>query len=186
MKKQQGLVFISHSPDDKEQKDEITSILENNGYRVWDEVIEIHPGTDWLQEIEKPIRNSKAVLVLITRKSLTSEWVNKEIAYALSLQKNIYSLLLDDVLLLDDIPIPESLRNIQLLDFRKPINETKISKLLQSLRAPFEVFAKSEEALDKYQEDLAKGRQLPINEIKLNIVGQGSVGKTSILRRLVE
>lgn len=186
MKKQQGLVFISHSPDDKEQKDEITSILENNGYKVWDEVKEIHPGTDWLQEIEKPIRNSKAVLVLITRKSLTSEWVNKEIAYALSLQKNIYPLLLDDVLLLDDIPIPESLRNIQFLDFRKPINETKISKLLQSLRAPFEVFAKSEEALDKYQEDLAKGRQLPINEIKLNIVGQGSVGKTSILRRLVE
>lgn len=185
MNKQLGLIFISYSPDDKEQKDEITSILENNGYIVWDEEKETHPGTDRPQEIEKPIRNSKAVLVLLTRKSLTSGWVNEEIAYALSLQKNIYPLLLDDVLLLEDIPIPEPLRNIQFLDFRRPINETKIAKLLQSLRAPFEVFSKSEAALDKYQEDLAKGRQLPINEIKLNTVGQGSVGKTSILGRLL-
>lgn len=185
MNKQLGLIFISYSPDDKEQKDEITSILENNGYIVWDEEKETHPGTDRPQEIEKPIRNSKAVLVLLTRKSLTSRWVNEEIAYALSLQKNIYPLLLDDVLLLEDIPIPEPLRNIQFLDFRRPINETKIAKLLQSLRAPFEVFSKSEAALDKYQEDLAKGRQLPINEIKLNTVGQGSVGKTSILGRIL-
>jgi len=180
MKKQQGYIYIiSHTQKDKAFKKEITSILEKNGYRVWDQGVKISPGTDWAQEIENPIRNSTVVIVLITRYSSVSNWVEKEIKYALSLQKNIYPLLLEDV------QAPRSLLQIQYLDFRKPINERKTSKLLQSLRAPFEVFAKSEEALDKYQEDLSKGKHFPINETKLNVVGQGSVGKTSILSRIL-
>ena len=44
----------------------------------------------------------------------------------------------------------------------------------------------TEEALDTYKENLSKGKSSSTNEIKLNIVGQGSVGKTSVLRRILE
>jgi small GTP-binding protein len=178
--KQQGFIFICHDPKDKKLRDEIASMLEENGYTVWNEGIKISPGTDWSQEIEKPIRNSESVIILITRKSQDSEWVNRQITYSVSLPKYIFPLIFEDA------RIPDLLMRFNVLRLQKPINKSESKILLQALRSPFEVFSKSEEGFNRYREDLAKGNQLPIHEIKLNIVGQGSVGKTSILRRLLE
>ena len=54
-----------------------------------------------------------------------------------------------------------------------------------ALRAPFEVFAKSEIALESYSADLKKGQKHSVDELKFLVVGQGTVGKTSLIKRIV-
>lgn len=163
MKKQQGYVYIIRSQKDKEVKDEVVLILEQNGYMVWKEDEEMIPGTDWADVIDKSIRNATVTIALLTQNSVVSTWVIEEIKFAISLQKNVYPLLIDD-----NVDLPLILRNMNFLDFRKPRNDQQISRLLYSIRAPFEVFAKSEEALEKYQEDLSKGKQYPIKRVLQN------------------
>ncbi len=174
---QSPFIYISYSHKDKEVQNQISAELKKNGFNVWaDEKFSY--GDNRANELQKQLRNSAAVIVLISPESIKSEWVHEEIGLALDIQKNIYPILIKGE------ELPFALQQFQFIDIRTR-DENTINRLVETLRAPFEVFTKSAEALEKYRHDLIRGQQYPINEIKLNVVGQGSVGKTSLIQKVV-
>src|SRR5436190_1526828 len=76
-------VFVSYSADDGEVAKEVVSRLTKAGFNVWDPSDSLYPGDNWPLEIGKALQNSDAMVVLISPKSMKSDWVRREIDYAL-------------------------------------------------------------------------------------------------------
>ncbi len=75
-------IFISYAHADKNQVYEQIKNLNTKGYRIWyDEGIE--PGRNFVENIAQAIENCAYFLVFISPNSIASEYVNKEIHFAL-------------------------------------------------------------------------------------------------------
>lgn len=90
-------VFISHSSKDQEQSDRLVSALEARGVKCWVAYRDIEPGTNYPQEILKGIASCDAMIVLVSRNSLRSPHVEREVERAVSTGKPIYPIRLVDV-----------------------------------------------------------------------------------------
>jgi hypothetical protein len=77
-------VFISHSSKDEALAAKITSYLENAGLDVWYDKREIMPGDNWADKIAQGLRESDAMVILLTEGALSSEFMRRDIDYALS------------------------------------------------------------------------------------------------------
>src|SRR5262245_20728775 len=77
-------VFISHSGKDDSLAEQIASHLERAGLEVWFDRREIMPGDNWADKIAQGLRESDAMVVLLTEDALGSESVRRDIDYALS------------------------------------------------------------------------------------------------------
>jgi len=76
--------------------------LHKSGFNIWyDEGISV--GEKWIKSIVENINRSTAFLVFITPNIIDSEYVNKEINYALSRNKPFYSVYLKDTKLPDKL-----------------------------------------------------------------------------------
>jgi len=77
-------VFISHSSQDEMLAGNIVSYLEKAGFDVWYDKREIMPGDNWADKIGQGLRESDAMVVLLTEVALRSESIRRDIDYALS------------------------------------------------------------------------------------------------------
>ncbi|MHA1729724.1 MAG: toll/interleukin-1 receptor domain-containing protein [Promethearchaeota archaeon] len=91
-------IFVSYAHSDKLQTYPIMDYLNKSGFNIWyDEGISV--SEDWKRSIVTNIENCKAFLVFITPHIIDSEYVRKEISYALSKKKPFYSVYLKDTTL---------------------------------------------------------------------------------------
>ncbi|MGD8457505.1 MAG: SUMF1/EgtB/PvdO family nonheme iron enzyme [Anaerolineales bacterium] len=75
-------IFLSYSREDDGVMQRVKRNLERAGISVWTDE-GLVPGTrDWEREIERNIRESKGVVVILSPDSYESEWVRREIAEA--------------------------------------------------------------------------------------------------------
>ena len=87
-------VFMSYSRKDETVMRRVTEFLRRQGINVWVDNEKLVPGTPiWEVEIEKAIRASGAVVVLLSPDSNTSVWVRREISFAEQYSKRIFPLL---------------------------------------------------------------------------------------------
>ena len=78
------LVFLCHSSADKPAVRELCRRLAAEGYEPWLDEQRLLPGQDWQLEIPKAIHQSQAVVVCLSRASVSKEgYLQKEIKYAL-------------------------------------------------------------------------------------------------------
>jgi len=77
-------VFISHSSKDDSLAGEIASYLEQAGLDVWYDNREIMPGDNWADKIAQGLRESDAMVVLVSEGALGSEFMRRNIDFALS------------------------------------------------------------------------------------------------------
>jgi hypothetical protein len=77
-------VFISYSNKDEALATKIVTYLEAAGLDAWYDKREIMPGDNWAEKIAKGLRESDAMVVLLTVNALDSESVRRDIDYALS------------------------------------------------------------------------------------------------------
>lgn len=75
-------VFISHAYADAELARRVAEVLEASGFQTWDES-RILPGDNWGEKIGEALRESEAMVVLLTPNSLHYSHVSHEISYAL-------------------------------------------------------------------------------------------------------
>jgi hypothetical protein len=75
-------VFISHAAADESIAKKVAAVLEREKFKVWYDQ-RILPGQNWAEEIAKALRESRAMVVLLTPAALSSERVHREIQYAL-------------------------------------------------------------------------------------------------------
>jgi len=89
-------VFVSYRRADTASADALLARLEAEGYGVWLDRSDIAGGKRWRMAIEQALVECDAVVFLISKASLESDEVYKELARAVDLGKAIVPLRLDD------------------------------------------------------------------------------------------
>jgi hypothetical protein len=77
-------VFISHSNEDEALASKVVSYLEQAGLDVWYDGREIMPGDNWADKVGQGLRESEAMVVLVTPSALKSGSLRRDIDYALT------------------------------------------------------------------------------------------------------
>lgn len=80
-------VFISYSTKDRSLADKLYNELRDRDFAVWIDRVEIRPGDSLSYKIRQGITTSDALLVLVTRNSIKSTWVQREVRLAISREK---------------------------------------------------------------------------------------------------
>lgn len=93
-------IFISYSRRDIEFCKMLEKDLENKEFQVWRDQSDIRGGEDWARAIESGVSQAYALLVLVSKHSIRSEWVRKEIEFGQIGEIDVIPLPLDD----SDIP----------------------------------------------------------------------------------
>ena len=86
-------VFISHVEEDTDLALETARGLEAAGYETWCYERDGYPGPDYLDQVDRAIRESQAVLVVISPDSLGSQQVEDEVKWAREQQKHFVPVL---------------------------------------------------------------------------------------------
>jgi hypothetical protein len=126
-------VFLSYSRKNAEQMRRIRTDLRAAGLNVWtDENLSI--GTpSWKRFVEAAIRDSHSLILLMTPDSKASEWVERELNAAKTLNKPIFPLLLRGK---EKDSIPFMLNGAQYLDIRRePTYRDNLQKLIRAVKA---------------------------------------------------
>src|SRR5260221_12995564 len=77
-------VFISYSSKDEALATKIVASLEDAGLDAWFNKREIMPGDNWAEKIAQGLKESNAMVVLVTADAMESDAVRSNISYALS------------------------------------------------------------------------------------------------------
>jgi len=129
-------VFISYSSKDDALAGRIASYLEHAGLDVWYDKREIMPGDNWADKIAQGLRESDAMVVLLSEGSLSSEVNRRNIDFALSqkpFRRRVVPVFVGDLRNHDDIPwIFDRLQSINLKENEQ--NEDELRQLAQVLK----------------------------------------------------
>jgi hypothetical protein len=103
--------FISHAKEDGDFAENLQGRLKEIGFHGWIDINVLEAGEDWRKEIDQAILNSKALILVLSPDSKSSEYVTYEWAFALGSGLRIVPLMLRDT------PIHPRLEIFQYLDF---------------------------------------------------------------------
>lgn len=116
-------VFISHKSQDKEQLNRIENFLEAKGITYWSDS-KMNGGSEWMNEIEKGIEDSKIILYLLSQHTIDDpNNMLAEINLATQLRKEFVVVKLDDSVM-DDYKggFNLYLKTVQWIDANNNIN----------------------------------------------------------------
>lgn len=130
-------VFISHAQTDEALVKKVAATLQGAGLEVWDAAREIMPGDNWADKVANALRESDAMVVLLTPGAMRSSWVRHELEYALGEKRysqRVIPVVAGDpeAILKEDIPwILRHLRMIKLAEHDK--EEEGIKQIAEAL-----------------------------------------------------
>lgn len=116
-------VFLSYSHKDGELATQIAEELKKFEFDVWSAETEILPGDNWAEKVSDALKDSDAMVVLLTPESLASKVVQREIQYALG--DNSYNHRLIPVVVGSEESVPEKsipwiLKKLKTIRMSKP------------------------------------------------------------------
>jgi hypothetical protein len=76
-------VFISAASSDSDMARRLSDLLQRAGLKTWVSTDAVLPGDNWPSEIGSALERSDALVVLISPAAMQSNWVRREITYAL-------------------------------------------------------------------------------------------------------
>lgn len=88
-------IFISYSSRDRERAQKLAEELRVLEYSVWLDVCDIDPATRWSTEIAEAINTCRILMLLLSKASLASENVLKELSLAAEKKKHILPVILE-------------------------------------------------------------------------------------------
>jgi TIR domain len=103
--------FISHAREDGDFAELVKVNLERKGHDGWIDTDRLLPAIDWRQEIDVTIRDSKAVIAVMSPEARASEYVTHAWAFAWGCSKKIIPLMLRET------SLHPRLATLQYLDF---------------------------------------------------------------------
>ncbi len=133
-------VFISHSGSSKDEAlaDKVVCSLEEAGLDVWYDRREVQPGSNWADEIGQGLTESDAMVVLVTPGALDSEFIRRDIDYALGekrFKRRLIPVLVGDS---EDLPshrIPWIFSHLQTIKLQSNgKNEEQLEQIAQVLK----------------------------------------------------
>lgn len=113
-------VFVSYSRKDSSQVEKAVELLEAGGADVFRDLDDIQYGDRWEDVIRTKLAEAERVLVFWSTHAQLSEWVSREWTIAISMQKRVVPILLDQT------PLPRELGQFHALtNFILPNTEIK-------------------------------------------------------------
>lgn len=131
-------VFLSYSHKDSELAKQIAEGLVEFGLDIWNSEAEIFPGDNWAEKVSEALKDSDAMVVLLTPESLESITVQREIEYALgnrSYSNRLIPVLIGSEEKLSEKNIPWILRRLKIIRLSKPEQtEEGINQITEALK----------------------------------------------------
>ncbi len=126
-------VFISYATKDAKFAHRLADDLRRLGVPVWIAPESIHPGEGWVEAIERGLRESSHMVVVLTPAALESKWVRKETDVAIAQERKgrIRVIPLD----VEPCEVPLLLGSYQMVSFRRDY-DAGLSQLSRILGAP--------------------------------------------------
>lgn len=127
-------VFLCHSSGDKPAVRKLYQRLKQDGFAPWLDEEDLIPGQDWRHEISVAVRSCHAVVVCLSKGSITKEgYVQKEIRVALDVadEKPQGTIFIIPALLEDGVEVPERLSQLHWVNI---FNENGYQKLISALK----------------------------------------------------
>ncbi|MBD0340806.1 MAG: toll/interleukin-1 receptor domain-containing protein, partial [Microcoleus sp. Co-bin12] len=113
-------VFISYSERDRETMEKIRNSLRRESLTVWTNTTDIQTGEDFQSAIDRGIEQTDNLVYLVSPDSVESEFVRKELEYAVSLHKRLIPVLVRETP--PDL-IPKALQGVQYIDLTDNVKE---------------------------------------------------------------
>src|SRR5438034_7881351 len=130
-------VFISHSSLDKPVADAVCAALENTAIRCWIAPRDVQPGRAFGGEITRAIKSSKAIVLIFSAHSNTSDQVLREVQLAANSRLHIVQFRIEDVVPNEDLEYYLSAPHR--LDALTPPLESNLQRLGTSVKALLEM-----------------------------------------------
>ncbi len=80
-------VFVSYDSEDTQFAHRLADDLQRLGVKIWISPESIHPGESWVSAIERGLRESSHIVVVLTPAVLESKWVRKETEIAVAQER---------------------------------------------------------------------------------------------------
>lgn len=125
-------VFLCHTSGDKEVVREVYQRLRDSNTEPWLDEVNLIPGQNWRLEIPKVVKESHAIIVFLSKRSVTKEgYVQKEMRVALDAadEKPEGAIFVIPVRL-DDCQVPSSLADFHWVDYFEVNSYEKIMRAL--------------------------------------------------------
>lgn len=121
-------IFISYSRKDLTFVKKLAFDLQDAGYDVWYDLTDLEGGDRWSVEISNAIKESNAFIVVVSPRSIESDWVEKEFLFASNQHKRIIPILFEAC----DLPL--WLLNIHYINVQGKNYETNFPYILEALK----------------------------------------------------
>jgi len=134
-------IFISYARKDQERAEPLVSMLEEGGFSVWMDKGNIEAARLWSEQIVQAIKECRTLILLVSRNSLDSDNVLKEVMLASESKKKILPVYLEPC----DLPdrFRYQLAGIQHIEFYD-LDSTRVrEKICTSLKSETEGFGAS-------------------------------------------
>src|SRR5574341_1289311 len=123
-------IFMSYSRREVGFVDDLTQRLEKEGYHVWLDYRSLAPGTPWAEQIDRGVDESQVILLVVSKASIASQYVEMEWRRVLT-EKNKRIILL----IFEAVDLPPELEWFEWVDFRGNY-DAGIKELCGQLDAP--------------------------------------------------
>jgi TIR domain-containing protein len=131
-------VFISHSSRDEALASKVASYLERAGLDVWYDKREILPGDNWGEKIAQGLRESDAMVVLLTSGALKPDFMRRDVDFALSqkpFKRRVVPVIVGNTEDLQDQELPWIFDRLHTINIRENGgNEEELNELAQVLK----------------------------------------------------
>lgn len=121
-------IFLSYRSTESVEAERLRDALEERGVRVWLDKDEIRPGDLFAEALEKGLATSRAVGLIATSESISSNWVRNEYYRALSLSTAGELQLIP--LLFGPAQLPGFLKDRNWIDFQEGEYRRNVDKLV--------------------------------------------------------
>jgi hypothetical protein len=124
-------IFMSYSRRELGFVDDLVSQLEGEGYKVWLDYRVLIPGTPWKEQIAKGLNDADTVLLVVSKASIASEYVELEWRHFLETDKRVI------LLIFEAVDIPTELEKYEWVDFRGSY-KAGLEELYSQLKKPIQ------------------------------------------------
>ena len=125
-------IFMSYSRRETGFVDDLTHRLEKAGFNVWLDYRRLIPGTPWAGQIQKGLQEAEVVLLVVSKDSIASQYVELEWRHVLN-EKNKRIILV----IFEAVTLPDELKKYEWVDFRGSY-EAGIKELISQLNQPIQ------------------------------------------------
>ena len=125
-------VFLSYSRRDLDFVEQLAADLKKTGLDVWYDLSGLDGGAPWRKAIEKAIRASDVVVVVLSPDSVNSQWVEREYLFASNHGKKVIPVLYKQC------ELPLYYLNVHYIDFQGNKYKRNFDALLENLQGGLE------------------------------------------------